>query len=133
MLQTFLVPEKTIVSATGDGPAIDIGRAEGRVFLLTLEIAEIIEQESLDVSVFGSMDGVNWEAKPVAAFPQKFYREAAPLLLDLTGRADLNFIRAHWEVNRWGRGTVTPMFEFSVQLREVPQEILSEADQIRGR
>jgi hypothetical protein len=133
MLQTFLVPEKTVVSAKGDGPAIDISRAEGRVFLLTLEIAEIIEQESLDVSVFGSMDGANWQAKPVAAFPQKFYREAAQLLLDLTGRADLNFIRAHWEVNRWGRGTVTPMFEFSVQVRDVPQEILSETEQIRRR
>lgn len=133
MLQTFLVPEKTVVSAKGDGPAIDIRGAEGRVFLLTLEITEIIEQESIDVSILVSKDGVNWEAKPVVAFPQKFYREEAPLLLNLTGRPDLNFIRAHWEVNRWGRGTVTPMFEFSVQLREVPQEILAEAAQIGGR
>jgi hypothetical protein len=128
MLQTFLVPEKTVVSAKGDGPATDISRAEVRVFLLTLKITEIIEQESLDVSIFGSMDGANWETKPVAAFPQKFYRDEAPLLLNLSDRPNLNFIRAHREVQRWGRGTVVPMFEFSVQMQEVPQEILAEAE-----
>jgi hypothetical protein len=132
MLQTFLVPEKTVVNAKGDGPAIDVSRSEGRVFLLTLEITEIIEQESLDVSIFGSVDGAVWEVKAVAAFPQKFYREEAPLLLNLTARPELTFIRAHWEVNRWGRGTLTPMFEFSVQMREVPQEILAEAEPGRG-
>jgi hypothetical protein len=30
-------------------------------------------------------------------------------------------------VARWGRGSETPMFEFNVTLREVPQEILAEA------
>jgi len=43
--------------------------------LLTLAITNIIEQESLDVSIFGSADGATWDPKPVAAFPQKFYRE----------------------------------------------------------
>ena len=94
MLQTFLVPEKTVVSEKGDGPAIDIRGAKGRVFLLTLEITEIIEQESIDVGILVSKDGASWEPKPVVAFPQKFYLEEAPLLLNLTGRPDLNFIRA---------------------------------------
>jgi len=127
MWEAFLVPEKTMVSAKGDGPALDVSGSEGRIFLLTLEITDIIEQESLDVSIFGSADGATWEAKPVAAFPQKFYREEVPLLLNLSARPELKFIRAHWEVNRWGRGTLTPMFEFCVKLREVPQEILAEA------
>jgi hypothetical protein len=127
MLEAFLVPEKTVVSAKGDGPALDLRSTEGRIFLLTLEITEIIEQESLDVSIYGSPDGTTWDAKPVAAFPQKFYPEEVPLLLNLTARPELHFIRAHWEVNRWGRGSETPMFEFCVKLREVPQEILAEA------
>jgi hypothetical protein len=134
MWEAFLVPEKTMVSAKGEGPPLDVSGSEGRIFLLTLEITDIIEQESLDVSIFGSADGVTWEAKPVAAFPQKFYREEVPLLLNLSARPELKFIRAHWEVNRWGRGTLTPMFEFCVKLREVPQEILAEAAGImRGR
>ncbi len=126
-MEIFLVPEKTVVNAKGDGQAHDVSRAQGRIFLLTLAITNIIEQESLDVSIFASADGATWDAKPVTAFPQKFYREEIPLLLNLTARPEVKFIRAHWEVARWGRGTETPMFEFSVMLREIPQEILAEA------
>jgi hypothetical protein len=127
MLEAFLVPEKTVVNAKGDGPALDVGQAEGRVFLLTLAITNIVEQESLDVAIYASADGAVWNAKPVTAFPQKFYCEEVPLLLDLSARPEVKFIRAHWEVGRWGRGSEIPMFEFHVTLREVPQEILAEA------
>ena len=127
MTDAFLVPEKTMVTAKGDGPMVELKPAESRVFLLTLAITNIIEQESLDVSVHGSTDGAAWDLKPIVAFPQKFYREETPLLLDLKARPEVKFIRAHWEVARWGRGTETPMFEFHVTLREVPQEILQEA------
>jgi hypothetical protein len=127
MMEAYVVPEKTVVNGKGDGPALDMSRTEGRIFLLTLAITDIIEQESLDVSIFGSADGAKWDAKPVTSFPQKFYREEIPLLLNLTARPEIKFIRAHWEVARWGRGTETPMFEFNVTLREVPQEILAEA------
>jgi hypothetical protein len=127
MMEALLVPEKTTVTAKGDGPALELKPAQGRVFLLTLAITNIIEQESLDVSVYGSADGATWDAKPITAFPQKFYREEVPLLLDLTARPEVKFIRSHWEVARWGRGSETPMFEFHVALREVPQEILQEA------
>jgi hypothetical protein len=61
------------------------------------------------------------------AFPQKFYCEQSPMLLDLKAHPDVKLVRAHWEVARWGRGTETPMFEFSVRLKEVPAEILREA------
>jgi len=127
MMEAFLVPERTVVNAKGDGPALDVSRSEGRIFLLTLAITNIIEQESLDVGIFGSVDGSAWDARPIVAFPQKFYREEVPLLLNLKARLEVKFIRAHWEVARWGRGSETPMFEFNVTLREVPQEILAEA------
>jgi len=122
-----LVPAKTVVSAKGDGTSVDVSGAAGRVFLVTLSITKIIEQESLDVSIFGSADGSTWSAKSVAAFPQKFYCEESPLLLDLTAHPDVKFVRAHWEVARWGRGTETPMFEFGVTMREIPADILREA------
>ena len=127
MMEAFLVPEKTAVNAKGDGPSLELKATEGRVFLLTLAITGIIEQESLDVSIFASADGAAWDPKPVVAFPQKFYRGQHPLLFDLAGHADAKFIRAHWEVNRWGRGTVTPMFQFHLAIREVPPDILKEA------
>ena len=127
MIDTVLVAAKTVVSAKGDGPSVDVSGAAGRVFLLTLEITQIIEQESLDVSVYGSADSATWGAKSVAAFPQKFYRGESPLLLDLTAHPDVKFVRAHWDVARWGRGVETPMFEFGVRLKEIPADVLREA------
>jgi len=126
MTDTSLVAAQT-VTAKGDGPAVDVSAASSRVFLVTLAITKIIEQESLDLSIFGSADGATWGAKSIAAFPQKFYCGETPLLLDLAGHADVKFVRAHWEVARWGRGTETPMFEFSAALKEVPASILKEA------
>ena len=126
MVDAFLVPEKTTVTAKGDGASVDIGGAQSRVFLLTLTISNVIEQESLDVSVFGSVDGATWDAKALGAFPQKFYRGQHPLLLDLTQQKDVKFLRAHWEVSRWGRGVETPMFEFSLAVKEVPASVLQE-------
>lgn len=126
-IDTFLVPQKTIATAKGDGSALDVRGAASRVFLLSLDITNIIEQQSLDVSIYGSADGVTWGTKPLIAFPQKFYRGQHPLLLDLTATREVKFIRAHWEVSRWGRGTATPMFEFHLAIREVPPDILNEA------
>ncbi len=127
MIDTFLVAQKSVVHEKGDGPAVDVGGAGSRVFLLGLEITNIIEQESLDVSVYGSADGTTWGTKPIISFPQKFYRGEQPLLLDLSGLPDTKFVRAHWEVNRWGRGSETAMFEFQLVLKEVPAEVLKEA------
>jgi len=127
MIDTFLVPEKTVINAKGDGAAVDVGGAGNRVFLATLHITNIIEQESLDVSIYGSADGTTWTPKPIASFPQKFYRGDHPMLLDLTQHSDVKIVRAHWEASRWGRGTETPMFEFHVTLKEIPPQVLREA------
>ena len=127
MIDSFLVPEKTVVNAKGDGVAIEVAGAANPVFLLSLTITNIVEQEALDVSIQGSVDGKTFNPKPIATFPQKFYRGEHPLLLDLSGQAEVKFVRAHWEVNRWGRGTDVPMFEFNLRVKEVPAEILREA------
>jgi hypothetical protein len=127
MMDSFLIPEKTRVSTKGDGPPIELSGASNRVFLLTLNITNVVEQESLDVGIFGSNDGASWGPKPLETFPQKFYRAQHPMLLDLTSHPEVKFLRAHWEVNRWGRGDETPMFEFNVSIKEVPPEILQEA------
>ena len=127
MIDTFLVPDGTVVTAKGDGPVLDVSGVENRVFLLTLHITNIVEQEALDVSIYGSSDGTAWGTKPMATFPQKFYRGQHPLLLDLSQQPEVKFVRAHWEVNRWGRGSEKPMFQFSVKIKEVPVDILREA------
>jgi hypothetical protein len=132
MIEAFLVPENTIATAKGDGPTLDLGDSSTRVFLVNLGITDIVEQEALDVSIHGSSDGTTFDAKPIAAFPQKFYCGETPLLVDLSSKPEVKAIRAHWNVNRWGRGPETPRFEFCVTIREVPQEIVAEASRARA-
>jgi hypothetical protein len=125
MLEANLIAPGTVITGKGDSAAVEISGAGRRIFLLSLRITRIVEQEALDVSVWGSADGAAWGEKPVAVFPQKFYTGQHPLLLDLSARPEIKFLRAHWEVNRWGRGSETPMFELELAVREVPQEVLA--------
>ena len=117
MLDTFLIPEQT-VEAKGAGPALELGDAAGKRLLFTLTITRIIEQESLDISVWGSEDGANFGQKGIAKFPQYFYAGEHQILVDLTGQPQIKQLRGQWEVNRWGRGKLTPKFTFSVKIRE---------------
>ncbi|MGA2689159.1 MAG: hypothetical protein ABSE85_13935 [Candidatus Korobacteraceae bacterium] len=128
MLDAFLVPANTVVTAKGDSAPLDISEAASRVFLLTLSVSSIVEQEALEVSLFTSADGTTWETKPVASLPQKFYLGEYPLLVDLSQSPSAKFVRAHWEVTRWGRGSTTPKFEIGLRLREVSKEALQEAE-----
>jgi hypothetical protein len=120
MAETFLIPEQT-AEAKGEGLAVPLDESPARRFLVSLEISRIIEQESLAVSVWGSEDGSNWGAAPLAAFPQKFYAGAHQLLIDLSDRPEIKFLRAKWEVNRWGRGELKPLFTFSVALHPLAE------------
>lgn len=128
MLDAFLVPLKTVVTAKGDSEPLDVSGATNPVFLLTFTISSIVEQEAIDISLFTSADGTTWEAKPVASLPQKFYPGDYPLLVDLSEAANAKFVRAHWEVNRWGRGSTAPRFEIGIRLREISKEALQEAE-----
>jgi len=67
MIDTTLVPPKTVANAKGDGQALNVSSAANRVFLLTLDITNIIEQQALDVSIYASADGTIWSRVRVAA------------------------------------------------------------------
>ena len=117
MLDTFVVPEIT-VEANGESEPIALGESAGKTFLLTLAITRIIEQEALDVSIWGSADGDDWGARPLIAFPQKFYQGVYQLLMDLREKSEIKFLRTKWTVNRWGVGHPKPSFSFLVKMQE---------------
>jgi hypothetical protein len=127
MIDALLVAEKTAVTAKGDSEPLDVTGAVNPAFLATLSITKIVEQESFELSFFTSADGATWEAKPVASLPQKFYVGEYPLLVDLSQANGAKFLRAHWEVARWGRGPATPSFEIALRVREIPVDLLQEA------
>ncbi|HUS08807.1 MAG TPA: hypothetical protein VMZ52_21060 [Bryobacteraceae bacterium] len=113
MLPNFLFPEQT-ATANGAGPAIEIGDSAGGVLQVTLGITDVVEQESLDVSIWGSADGLDFGLKPIAAFPQKFYAGVYTVLLDLQKVPDFRFLQVHWKMHRWGHWGATPKFTFYV-------------------
>jgi hypothetical protein len=127
MIDAFLIPNNTVITAKGDSEPLDVSAASNPALLATLSITKVVEQESIEVSFFTSADGTTWETKPVASLPQKFYLGVFPLLVDLSQANGAKFLRAHWEVNRWGRGPVTPNFEIGLRVREIPAELLQEA------
>jgi len=115
-----LIPPNTRLTANGDGQPFDISASRTRTFLCQLEVTDQIEQESLDVSIWGSADGQVWGARPLLILPQVFYRGDAKLVLDLAFRPEIKFIRAHWDLNRWGRVAPKPMFMVGLQVAEIP-------------
>ena len=119
-MELDLVRAGTHTESNGDGEKFDISASSTRTFLCTLTITDQIEQESLDVSIWGSADGENWGTKPLLKLPQRFYRGETRIILDLTLRMELKFIRPRWQLGRWGRVAPTPMFEFGLHLREIP-------------
>ena len=108
MLPQFLLPETTVREA-GTGGILDLGDLQGETLILTLGITRIIEQESIDISIWGSADGSEWGTKPLAAFPQKFYCGTYQMLLDLADRP-VRYLKATWQVSRWGKGDPKPLF-----------------------
>lgn len=109
MQAQFVVPETT-VTEKGTGEPVQLAESGGGMMLLTLGITDIVEQEALDLSVYGSANGEEWGEKPLRAFPQKFYRGTYSILMNRA--EDIKFLRAQWDVQRWGVGSQTPMFRF---------------------
>ena|SRR5687767_13622761 len=124
MLPNFLLPEN-VCREDGVGPILDLGAAQGNFISLTLGITRIIEQESLEVGIWGSPDGIEWGARPLQSLPQKFYCGTYAFLLDLSRYPENRYLRAQWKMNRWGRGEQQPMFEFYVFADVVETPVLA--------
>jgi hypothetical protein len=115
-----LIPQGTLVKENGFSAAVDMRASQTRTFFCVMDITDQIEQESVDVSIWGSTDGENWGTHPILKLPQQFYRSETRSVLDLILVPEINFIRAGWELNRWGRVAPLPMFVLGLRLTEVP-------------
>ena len=115
-----LIAPATLVQANGYSETVDVRTSATCTFFCILQISDQIEQESADVSIWGSADGENWGTHPILKLPQQFYRGETRAVLDLTMVPEVNFIRAGWELNRWGRVAPLPMFVLELHLQEIP-------------
>ena len=115
MVATYLVPVQ-VQTKNGAGEVVPI---EPVAMQVTLGIEEAVEQESLDVAIWGSADGTEWGKNPVAIFPQKFYHGLTSMVIDFSKTPEVRFVQIRWAMNRWGRGSLTPMFRFFVAWERV--------------
>lgn len=113
----YLIPPDSALEESGEGQAFDLGGHAGKPALVVLRVTDIIEQESLLVSVWGSADGKDWGAKALFQYPERFYRGVTPASLDLSQRPEVKFLQARWAVNRWGRGYPRPYFKISLEFQ----------------
>ncbi len=116
-----LLPAGSVLSANGEGSPVEV--TPGRSYLCTLVIEAFIEQESLDVSIWGSEDGTSFLARPLVKFPERFYEGSTRVALDLADFPGVKFLRARWEVLRWGRGSPQPMFRAHVTVEEITRPV----------
>lgn len=126
MLPNFVLADG-VRREDGASEAVPLGAAGGKLLIVTLGVTSIIEQESLDVSLWGSRDGLDWGAAPLAAFPQKFYCGTYTIVLDLSEAPEIGWLRVQWKMGRWGRGEPTPLFGFYVFAQESQVRTLANA------
>lgn len=119
-MEIDLIPQGTLVQENGSGSAVDIRTSPTRTFFCVMDISDQIEQESVDVAIWGSADGENWGTQPFLKLPQQFYRGETRAVLDLSLVPGINFIRAGWELNRWGRVAPLPKFVLGLRVMEIP-------------
>jgi len=109
MVPAFLFPEST-VREDGQGAEVALDSVRGQHVLITLGITRILECESLEVSIWGSSDGLAWH--PVAEFPHKCFCGTYYLPVELSRHRDVRFLRAQWKMSRWDRRMPKPIFDF---------------------
>jgi hypothetical protein len=112
----FFVPE-IIAREDGTTDHIALGEKSGKRLLLTLGITRFLEQESLDVSIWGSADGEQW--RQIAAYPKKFYCGSYLLLVDLARETHIRYLRVQWRMGRWGETEPSPIASFYVAAEEL--------------
>jgi hypothetical protein len=114
-MSKFLLPEG-VARQDGVGAVVALDESRGKTLLLTLGITRSLEQQSLEVSIWGSADRKGWAL--LETFPQKFYCGTYSLAIDLARRPEIRHVQAHWKMNRWGRGETTPLFGFYLMAEE---------------
>jgi hypothetical protein len=119
-LEFVLIPSGTRLAANGDGQPFDISGSQTRTFICSMEITDQLEQESVDISVWGSADGQDFGKMPLLKMPQRFYRGETRQVLDLSLKPEIRFIRAKYDLARWGRVAPHPMFVLGFHVSEIP-------------
>lgn len=102
----------------GAGPILTLAELQGHTLLLTMEITRVTDRQSLGLSVWGSVDGVNWGSDPLLSLPRKYYCGTYETPLDLRARPDIKYLVAKWTVSRWADDGRKPLFAVRLSVEQ---------------
>ena len=116
-LPRFLLSE-SIRRSDGSGPWVELAEARGKLLVITLIINDVVERQTLAVSLWGSPDGTGGETISLAAVRPRQYCGVYSNLLNLVNHPEIRYLRVQWTMHRHGKGDRTPLFGFHVFLEE---------------
>jgi hypothetical protein len=120
VLDACLVPESEL-RTNGSSDELLLETYTGGLLVFTLQITRVVERASLDLSIWGSSDGVGWGARPLIHFPRKYHCGESMMQWDPSDYPFVQRIRAQWQVDRWGPGDRKPLVALALHAREVPR------------
>ena len=109
-----------------------MGSSRGKLLVVTLQIHAVTEQDGLMVSIWGSADKADWGTTPLLTFPTRSYCGLYSALLNLAGKTEIRYLRAHWAIRRHRKGESTAEFGFSVLMEESGSRITGRASAYGG-
>jgi hypothetical protein len=119
-LDAVLIPD-TELRGKGSGMELPLETYTGGFLVFTLNITRVVERASLDLSIWGSNDGLVWGARPLIHFPRKYHCGESILQWDPAEHALVRCLRAQWQVDRWGPGDRQPLVALALHAREIPR------------
>ena len=118
----YLVPQ-CVAREDGIGPSIDLGPLAAKLLTVTIEISDVVEQEGLTFSIWGSADEDYWGPSPLLSFSTKSYCGDYGAFLDLSLQPGIRFLRGQWKMSRWGKRGSEVMFGFLVSIKETRSNV----------
>ncbi len=115
---TYRLLSPCLGRADGTGPTVDLGLDHGDLFVISMGINHVIENERLTLSIWGSVDGNDWGDKPLVSFPPKAYCGIYSTFLNLAGHPRVRYLRSKWNMVRLGHGEGSPLFGFYASAQE---------------
>ena len=107
MMPLGLFPQEQVYGS-GTGPYLDLGEARGKPLSLTLTITRMMERHTLDISIWGSKDNVDWGRRPLSRLPHRYYCGTYCTEVDLSADPEVRYLRVEYNLGGWWRGNEAP-------------------------
>lgn len=119
-----LLPEET-VRENGHSSEVALGPFRGSVLHITLTITRMMEQQTLELILWGSSSGADWNV--LATLPHRHYCGVYHDTIDLTEHPEVSLLRVEWRLRSWSHTASSRLVTFSLAAEEVREEAFAAA------